>query len=73
MDTIQLKTEMTFEQYQMAINLLKSIGLEVDTKYSVLVSENELKAIERGREQIKKGEFTSSHDVRKKALELCMK
>ncbi len=37
------------------------------------VSEQEMKKIEKGREQFKNGEITPSNIVRKKALEICMR
>lgn len=72
MNIIQLENNIPLEQYKMAIRVLKAMNIKV-VEGDFSVSENELKAIKKGREQFKNGEVTSSKDVRKKALEICMR
>ena len=71
-NTIQFKEKLNFHQYQMIINFLEEIGIEVlppkQDPYDGLSSE-ELQKIEDSREQIKQGLFSTNEEVLKKAKE----
>lgn len=72
MDTIQLKEKLDFHQYQMIINFLEEIGVEVlspeKDPYDGL-SPEELQKIEESREQIKQGFFSTNEEVLRKVKE----
>ncbi|MBS9768526.1 MAG: hypothetical protein KGV44_13445 [Flavobacteriaceae bacterium] len=74
MTTISFRTENAEAERLCAILTAYGVqDLEIDFEHESGVSQKELKAIERGREQVKNGEVTPSDIVRKKALEICMK
>ena len=70
--TIQLKEKLNFHQYQMIVNFLEEIGIEVlppqEDPYDGLSLE-ELQKIEESREQIKQGLFSTNEEVLRKVKE----
>lgn len=71
-NTIQLKEKLNFHQYQMIVNFLEEIGIEVlppqEDPYDGLSLE-ELQKIEESREQIKQGLFSTNEEVLRKVRE----
>ncbi|ERI64378.1 MAG: hypothetical protein D8H93_31700 [Capnocytophaga sp.] len=71
-NTIQLKEKLNFHQYQMIVNFLEEIGIEVlppqEDPYDGLSLE-ELQKIEESREQIKQGLFSTNEEVLRKVKE----
>ena len=71
-NTIQLKEKLNFHQYQMIVNFLEEIGIEVlppqEDPYEGLSLE-ELQKIEESREQIKQGLFSTNEEVLRKVKE----
>ncbi len=74
METVQLQGNIPFEKYEMAINLLRDIGLEVkinepqeQEKLPAEVIEN----IEKGWQELRAGKGIKREDVQKKAEEIC--
>ena len=71
-NTIQLKEKLNFHQYQMIVNFLEEIGIEVlppqEDPYDGLSLE-ELQKIEESREQIKQGIFSTNEEVLRKVKE----
>ena len=71
-NTIQLKEKLNFHQYQMIVNFLEEIGIEVlppqEDPYDDLSLE-ELQKIEESREQIKQGLFSTNEEVLRKVKE----
>lgn len=71
-NTIQLKEKLNFHQYQMIVNFLEEIGIEVlppqEDPYDGLSLE-ELQKIEESREQIRQGLFSTNEEVLRKVKE----
>lgn len=65
---IQLKSNISFEQYQMAIRVLEAMGLK---EKEPELTENQKLSIQRGLEQAEKGILKSNSEVMAKARELC--
>ncbi len=74
MNVVQLHGNIPFEKYQMAVELLRVIGLEVQTEEITEKEElpmNVIQGIEKGKKDIEQGRVIRSEDVRKKAQAIC--
>lgn len=69
MNAIQLKGDVSLEQYQMAVRVLEAIGLDVE-KYEGLPKVI-IEGIEEGWQELRNGKGIPSDEVRKKAWALC--
>ena len=64
MNTIILKNQLDFQQYQLAIKALADIGIEVSApEDSFEITEEDIRSIERAREDIKHGRVHSNEEV----------
>ena len=60
MNTIILKNQLDFQQYQLAVKALANMGIEVaEPEDSFEITEEDIRSIERAREDIKHGECTA--------------
>ncbi|MBS9774520.1 MAG: hypothetical protein KGV59_05115 [Tenacibaculum sp.] len=81
MNTIELQGDISQEQYQMAVRVLKAINIKVKednpfTSVSSIVpelTEEDIKALEQSKKEDEQGLHIASSEVHKKALEICMK
>jgi hypothetical protein len=78
MDAIQLKQNISTDQYEMAIRVLKAMGvIDEETeneKYEpYFLTEEDLISIAQSDEDLMNGRVTNSKDVHQKARELCGK
>ncbi len=69
MNTIQLQGNVTFEQYQMAVNVLEAIGLKV--KREEKISNELLASIEQGIAEAEAGKLIPNDEVLAKAEAIC--
>ena len=64
MNTIILKNQLDFQQYQLAIKALADMGIEVaEPEDSFDITEEDIRSIERAREDIKHGRVHSNEEV----------
>ena len=64
MNTIILKNQLDFQQYQLAVKALADIGIEVaEPEDSFEITEEDIRSIERAREDIKHGRVHSNEEV----------
>ena len=64
MNTIILKNQLDFQQYQLAIKALADMGIEVaEPEESFEITEEDIRSIERAREDIKHGRVHSNEEV----------
>jgi len=64
MNTIILKNQLDFQQYQLAIKALADMGIEVaEPEDSFEITEEDIRSIERAREDIKHGRVHSNEEV----------
>lgn len=74
MNTIILKRNLSFQEYQLLMQALDDIGIEVEYKIDPFtLDEEDLKKIAKSKEEAEQGLLIPSEEVRKKALELCTK
>ncbi len=83
MNTIQLQGDISFEQYQMAVNALEAIGLEVEKPLckprnivetdEIVLTQEDLVALEQSKKEDEQGLYMASEEVYKKALAVCIK
>ena len=63
MNTIILKNQLDFQQYQLAIKALADMGIEVaEPEDSFEITEEDIRSIERAREDIKHGRVHSNEE-----------
>lgn len=67
--SIHFKTNISFEQYQMAVRVLEAIGLEIENQNEL--TENQKERILRGIKEAENGETKSYLQVREKARKIC--
>ena len=64
MNTIILKNQLDFQQYQLAVKALADMGIEVaEPEDSFEITEEDIRSIERAREDIKHGKVHSNEEV----------
>lgn len=64
MNTIILKNQLDFQQYQLAVKALTDMGIEVaEPEDSFEITEEDIRSIERAREDIKHGRVHSNEEV----------
>ena len=64
MNTIILKNQLDFQQYQLAVKALADMGIEVaEPEDSFEITEEDIRSIERAREDIKHGRVHSNEEV----------
>lgn len=64
MNTIVLKNQLDFQQYQLAVKALANIGIEVaDIEDPFEVTQGDILSIERAREDIKHGRVYENEEV----------
>ena len=64
MNTIILKNQLDFQQYQLAVKALANMGIEVaEPEDSFGITEEDIRSIERAREDIKHGRVYSNEEV----------
>ena len=64
MNTIILKNQSDFQQYQLAVKALADMGIEVaEPEDSFEITEEDIRSIERAREDIKHGRVHSNEEV----------
>ncbi|MDU6659361.1 MAG: toxin-antitoxin system, antitoxin component [Capnocytophaga sp.] len=64
MNTIILKNQLDFQQYQLAVKALADMGIEVaEPEDSFEITEEDIRSIERAREDIKHGRVYSNEEV----------
>lgn len=64
MNTIILKNQLDFQQYQLAVKALANMGIEVaEPEDSFEITEEDIRSIERAREDIKHGRVHSNEEV----------
>ena len=64
MNTIVLKNQLDFQQYQLAVKALANMGIEVaEPEDPFDVTKKDIRAIERSREDIKHGRVYSNEEV----------
>ena len=64
MNTIILKNQLDFQQYQLAVKALADMGREVaEPEDSFEITEEDIRSIERAREDIKHGRVHSNEEV----------
>ena len=64
MNTIILKNQLDFQQYQLAVKALADMGIEVaEPEDSFEITEEDIRSIERAREDIKQGRVHSNEEV----------
>lgn len=64
MNTIILKNQLDFQQYQLAVKALADMGIEVaEPEDSFGITEEDIRSIERAREDIKHGRVHSNEEV----------
>ncbi len=73
MNTIELQDNISYEQYQMAIDVLNAIGVKVKTSEKEQLPNFVVEGIKKGIQEIHDGKGISSEELHKQALELCMK
>lgn len=67
--SIQFKNSISFEQYQMAVRVLKAIGLEVKNEDGL--TEKQKESILKGIKEAENGEVKSYLEVRDRARKIC--
>lgn len=74
MNTITLKRNLSFREYQLLVQTLEDMGIEVENQIDAFtLDEEDLKKIAISNEEAKKGMLIPSKEIREKALGLCMK
>ena len=68
-NTIQLKEKLNFHQYQMIVNFLEEIGIEVLPPQEDPYDGLSLEELQESREQIKQGLFSTNEEVLRKVKE----
>lgn len=65
MNTIQLKRNLSFSEYQLVVDFLENIGIEIEkTSYSPYkITQEDIISIEKSREDFRNGKFRESSEV----------
>lgn len=74
MNTIKLKRNLSFQEYQLLTKTLDDMGIEIEHSLdSFTLDEQDLKNITKSNEEAKQGLLIPNEEVRNKAFELCTK
>ncbi len=74
MNTITLKRNLSFQEYQLLTQILDEMGIEIERKIdSFALDKQDLENIAKSNEEAKQGLLISSEEVRNRALKLCTK
>ncbi|MFJ1261356.1 hypothetical protein ACILDS_01490 [Capnocytophaga canis] len=74
MNTITLKRNLSFQEYQLLTQILDEKGIEIERKIdSFALDKQDLENIAKSNEEAKQGLLISSEEVRNRALKLCTK
>lgn len=74
MNTITLKRNLSFQEYQLLTKTLDDMGIEIEYDLDPFtLDEQDLKNIAKSNEEAKQGLLIPNEEVRNKALKLCTK